>query len=114
MGEQIGITGHIPTRFVLITTAAAFNVATTVPFSQQLSATDEKGNAVTGLTWGKVGGLDAALFTLTQAGLLTMTAKNVAAPVDSNADNKYEVTVEAMDPQFGFFKRQAITVTVTP
>jgi hypothetical protein len=113
MGQNVKITGYIPTRFVLFTSSAAQNLVTATPLSKVLTVTDAQGNPITGLSFSKVGGLDAALFGLS-GNTLTMTAKNVAAPVDSNADNVYEVLVEATDPQYGFAARQLIKITVTP
>ena len=50
------------------------------------------------VTFSLTGGVDAALFTLTTAGVLSFnTAPSFASPTDTGADNTYNVTVQASD-----------------
>jgi len=72
----------------VITTGTIFSVAENVAFSTQLDADIP-------VTFAKSGGADAALFTLTAAGLLGLSAKNYELPTDANADNTYLVEVTA-------------------
>ena len=88
-----------------ITSANSFTVAENTAFSQQLGA-DEA------VTWTIVGGSDQSLFTLTAGGLLSMTAKNFEAPVDSDGNNSYVVQVRAADAANNA-SLQTITVAVT-
>jgi lysophospholipase L1-like esterase len=89
-----------------ITSSATFSVAENLGLVQQLTANET-------VTWAKTGvGSDQSLFTLTKAGLLTMSARDFEAPIDSDTNNTYVVQVSATDA-FGNATTQNITVTVT-
>lgn len=61
--------------------------------------------------WSKVGGADAALFTLTGS-TLSVAAKDFEIPTDADGNNTYVVQVRATDTT-GNVTDQTITVTVT-
>ena len=63
------------------------------------------------VTWTKEG-TDAADFTISSSGVLSMVARDYEDPVDDDEDNVYEVTVKATDAD-GITGTAAITVTVT-
>jgi Ca2+-binding RTX toxin-like protein len=76
-----------------------------------VDATDPDAGAV--LTYSIVGGADAALFTIdSTSGVLSFaSAPNAEAPIDSGADNVYDVVVRASDG--ALFDDQVIAVAVT-
>ena len=86
-----------------ITSAATATVAEGAAFSRTLTANEV-------VTWSKVGGADAALFTLTGS-VLSLAARDFEAPADGGANNSYAVTVRATDAA-GNSSDQTITVTV--
>ena len=62
------------------------------------------------LAWSK-SGADAALFTLSDTGLLSMEAKDFESPQDANSNNSYEVTLTATE-QGGNTASASIEVTI--
>ena len=63
------------------------------------------------ITYSIIGGADAALFTINGAGVVSLiNAPNFEAPADQNADNVYEVIVQASDGTLT--DSQTINVTV--
>jgi hypothetical protein len=105
MAETIGIRNRRTlSRFINIATSPALTVAENVAFSQALTAD-------VAVNWAIKGGADASRFSLA-GGTLSMTAKDFEAPVDANADNVYEVVVEATDV-YGNRKPMSVRVTVT-
>ncbi len=62
------------------------------------------------LDWSK-SGADAALFTLSGTGVLSMGAKDFESPQDANSDNTYEVTLTATE-QGGNTASASIAVTI--
>jgi hypothetical protein len=65
------------------------------------------------VTWGSLSGADAALFSLSAAGVLTFNgAKNYEAPDDVGANRVYDLSVQATDTA-GNVTTQAITVSLT-
>jgi hypothetical protein len=87
-----------------ITSSATQSVVENTAFSMTLTASEA-------VTWSKVGGADQALFTLTGP-TLSMTAKDFEAPIDSDGNNTYVVTVRATDAA-NLTADQTVTVTVT-
>ncbi len=66
------------------------------------------------VTFSIVGGADETRFAITEGGELSFqSTPDVEAPSDSNAENVYEVTIEASDGDGGT-STQTINVTVTP
>jgi hypothetical protein len=65
-------------------------------------------------TWSIISGTDAAKFSITSpAGLLSMTAKDFFNPTDSNADNVYACTIQAVAANNEGTSTKSLTVTVT-
>lgn len=87
-----------------ITSASAFTQAENGALSIALTANET-------VTWTKVGGADAALFTLSGS-TLSLAAVEYETPTDADANNTYVVQVRATDTA-GNFTNQTITVTVT-
>jgi hypothetical protein len=87
-----------------ITSSASPTVAESSPFSMSLTANET-------VTWSKLGGADAALFTLVGS-TLSLTAKDYEVPVDADGNNTYVVQVRATDTA-GNTTDQTITLTVT-
>lgn len=72
-----------------------------------------KSTASSTITYSIKDGADAALFSLSDSGLLTFrTRPRYAAPADANRDNVYEVRVAASDGSNEAI--QAVRLTVTP
>ncbi len=92
---------------------ASVNVAENATAVTTMTATDADVPAQT-LTYSIVGGADAARFSIDAAtgALRFVAAPDYEAPADANADNVYDVTVQASDGNFA--DTQAIAVTVTP
>jgi VCBS repeat-containing protein len=92
---------------------ASMSVAENTTAVTTVTATDVDVPAQT-LSYSIVPGADAALFSINAStGVLTfLTAPNYEAPTDANADNVYEVTVQASDGSLT--DTQAISVSVTP
>lgn len=88
----------------VILTGSTFTVAENSPWSITLTADKT-------VTWSKVGGADANLFTLSGS-TLSLTAKDFEVPVDSNLNNIYDVTIRATDSG-GLTANRTIRVTIT-
>jgi hypothetical protein len=88
----------------VITSPATVNLPENSPLSHTLVANE-------GVTWTKIGGADASLFTLAGS-TLTLAAKDYENPVDSGANNTYVVQVRATD-LFGNYTDQTFTAIVT-
>ena len=88
----------------LITSAATASQPENAAFSLTLTANET-------VTWSKVGGADAAKFTLSGA-TLTLPAQDYETPTDADANRTYIVTVRATDTA-GNAADQTITVTIT-
>lgn len=82
---------NLPSDTVTWVTGTTHSVNENSAFSLSLSATSQLGG---GVSYSKVGGADASLFSLNN-GVLSMTAKDYEIPTDSNSDNVYQVTVRA-------------------
>jgi VCBS repeat-containing protein len=94
-----------------ITSGATASVPENTTAVMTVTATDP--DAGTTLTYSIVGGADASKFTIdSSTGALSFTsAPDFENPTDSNADNVYNVTVQASDGSLT--NSQAIAVTVT-
>ncbi len=105
-GLAIAAVGTVPgdTTAPIITSAAAFNQPENAALSTTLAANET-------VTWSKVGGADAAKFTLSGA-TLSLPAQDYETPTDADANRSYIVTVRATDTA-GNFTDQTITVTIT-
>ena len=92
---------------------ASVNVAENTTAVTTVVATDADLPAQT-ITYSIIGGSDAAKFTIdASTGVLSfVTAPDYEAPTDANADNVYDVIVQASDGTYADL--QAIAVTVTP
>ncbi|MEA1083200.1 sialate O-acetylesterase [Sphingomonas sp. CD22] len=88
----------------VISTASAFSQPENAAFSVTLAANES-------VTWSKVGGADAAKFTLAGA-VLTLPAQDYETPTDADANRSYVVTVRATDAA-GNATDKTITVTIT-
>jgi hypothetical protein len=88
----------------VITSAATASQPENAAFSMTLTANET-------VTWSKVGGADAAKFTLSGA-TLTLPAQDYESPTDADANRSYIVTVRATDTA-GNTTDQTITVTIT-
>ena len=95
-----------------ITSGSAVSVAENATAVTTVTASDADLPAQT-LTFSITGGIDASLFTIDAAtGVLSfLAAPDYEAPSDANADNVYDVTVQASDGSLSTI--QAIAVTVT-
>jgi len=82
----------------VITSGANVSVNENVAFARTLTATENLLPAA--VTWEKVGGADAALFTLTGA-VLALAALDFENPTDANGDNVYEVSLQATSTTTG-------------
>ena len=91
------------------TTAAAQSVAENTRAVVELEASDPNDDPV---TYAIKGGADSELFALSGAELAFRTAPVYESPADADADNVYEVTVEASD-EFGETSALALRVSVT-
>ncbi len=91
---------------------ASVNAAENQTAVTTVTATDPDAGA--SLTYSITGGADAALFTIdASTGVLSFsTAPDFETPIDSGADNVYDVTVQVSDG-LGGTDTQAIAVTVT-
>ncbi len=91
---------------------AAVSVAENSTAVTTVTATDPDTGAV--ITYSIVGGADAARFTIhpTTGALSFVSAPDFEAPIDTGANNVYDVTVRAADGAGGI-DDQAIAVTVT-
>ena len=91
-------------------TSANYTVAENSTTAGTVTATDANGNVI---TYGISGGVDAARFTIDRlTGVLSfVTPPDYEAPVDSGANNVYNITVSATDNMATTTK--AITITVT-
>jgi Cadherin domain/RTX calcium-binding nonapeptide repeat (4 copies) len=89
---------------------AAFSVSEGSPLATSVSAVDPESAP---LVYSIVGGADAARFTInSMTGALTfIAAPDFEAPGDADADNVYQVTVQASDGTFT--DTQALSITVT-
>jgi VCBS repeat-containing protein len=94
-----------------ITSSAAASVAENTTAAITVTATDP--DAGTTLTYSIVGGADASKFTIngSTGALSFISAPDYENPTDSNADNVYDVTVQASDGSL--VDTQAFAVTVT-
>lgn len=92
-----------------VVTSTSLNAAENGTAVATLAATDAGA-----VTWSAtLGGADAALFSLTSAGVLTFNAaKNYETPDDAGANRVYDLTVQASDAA-GNSTSQAITVNLT-
>lgn len=87
-----------------ITSSGSFTQAENGAFSTTLTANET-------VTWSKIGGADAGLFTLTGA-TLALAAKDYEIPADADSNNVYVVQVRATDTA-GNQTDQTISVTIT-
>ncbi|MEZ5728587.1 MAG: cadherin domain-containing protein [Burkholderiaceae bacterium] len=94
--------------------SASLNVAENATAVTTVTATDADLPAQA-MNYSIVGGADAALFTLdsVSGALRFTTAPDYEAPADANADNVYDLVVQADDGNGGT-DTQAISVAVTP
>lgn len=84
----------------------AFNLNSGAAFSQDFNSGET-------VTWSIVGGTDSGQFSIDANGVVTMSAKDVSSPADSNGDNIYQVTFRATDIE-GNTTDRTINVTVIP
>ncbi len=105
--EQISSLGLSSNTAPVITSAASFTINENTTAVTTVTATDDGL-----LTYSIIGGADQALFTINSVtgALAFITAPDFDAPTDSNADNVYEVTVQASDGELT--DTQTILVTV--
>ena len=90
--------------------AGGYTIAENTTGPTTITAFDPDAGA--NLTYSIIGGLDAALFTINGAGVLSLVnPPNFEAPTDQNGDNVYEVMVQVSDGTLT--DAQAINVTVT-
>ncbi|NRB38582.1 MAG: OmpA family protein [Pseudomonadales bacterium] len=66
-----------------------------------ISATPLVSGNIGSIVWSKRG-VDAALFSMDQYGVLTLTAKDFEEPQDDDRDNRYDVTLTATDADENF------------
>ena len=79
----------------MITTTSPITINENVTAVAMLAASDDDSDSI---TWSTDGGADAAKFNLTTAGVLTFVdAPDHEVPDDDDADNTYEVVVQASD-----------------
>lgn len=88
-----------------LTSGSAFSLPENTAFSLTLTADEQ-------VTWSKVGGADAGLFSLVGP-VLSLTAKDYETPTDADANNSYIVQVRATDTSGNVSAVQTITVTVS-
>jgi hypothetical protein len=94
---------------ITITSSATFSIVEETTAVATLAAT----GGVPPYTWTKIGGADAAQFTLSSGGVLAFaTAPEYGTPTDADTNNVYLVQVQAATTG-GFAATQSISVTVT-
>jgi Ca2+-binding RTX toxin-like protein len=109
--DFLGVVGSGPANTApVITSAAAFSIAENSTAVATLAATDAQSQP---LTWSLVAGGDAARFTINAStGVLAFAAApDFENPLDTGADNVYNLTVQVSDGSLA--TTQAIAVTVT-
>jgi len=80
-----------------ITGITSSSIDENTPYTGATPSFDDPSSIVSEpLVWSK-SGADAALFTLSDTGLLSMEAKDFESPQDANSNNSYEVTLTATD-----------------
>ncbi len=90
-----------------LTSSTTFSVVENSLAVSSLSASDLD-SPIPQFTYSKVGGVDAARFTISGNQLSFVTAPNFESPLDSNADNQYVVQVAVSDGS----RSQTSTLTV--
>lgn len=112
-----GSGGGAPTPTPTPNTAPAFTSATSASVAEnataayQAMATDAEGNPV---TFSIAGGADSARFNITPAGALSFAAApSFESPRDADADNVYQVQLQASDGSLASTLNLAVTVTDT-
>lgn len=110
--ELVSETVRLANRFApVFTSAATMDVNDGQIVLGTVTATDAD-NSSTPITFAINGGADAALFTISAAGVLKfLNGHNTLSPQDVGANNMYEVTVVASD-NLGLTTSQDISVTV--
>ena len=102
------VTIEEPNNPPVITTTSPITVKENQTAIATLEATDSDDDPITG--WSITGGADHALFNLTNGGVLSFkTAPDHENPIDTGADNSYEVEVTASD---GTDDSDPLTLTV--
>ena len=107
----VTVTGAAPE----VTTAAAVTAVENATAVATLAASDAdtaQGDLVWSIPAGEAGGLDAALFSLSEAGELSFVAEqDFEAPGDAGGDGAYEVVVQVSDGVRTAAKALSVTVT---
>ena len=81
----------------VITTAASQSVAENATLVAALTSTDADTVGTNPASFAITGGADAALFDIVAGNLVFKTAPDFENPIDTDANNVYDVTVQASD-----------------